>query len=347
MKTENYLIASSSEEESQSLTEGLKRLEDTCRNCHPLTPLECTTECSIWKIRNENRKLLFKMQNPGFTKDLMNTLKNKRRLQVLEMVSKGQYSIDGLQRQLKRMGYCHSRQTIAQEYVEPLMQSGLAEESQHQYRATLFGCKLNDLVKDLHGIEKALPPRSECHEETILGMLLSGPRTYEGLKGRVPGRSVPRVLRRLQEAGLVKTSEKNGYIYFFKTRRDSAKERVSTTERRLYENILIDGISAPNLAEKTKISLRRTYKYIRRLKGKKLVFSRRRPKSYSLTAEGVQFAVRLEGLRQIVEEALTTASFLVKDQETERLEQNVFKMDLKEKKDRTAPLTTMLQSKHN
>jgi predicted transcriptional regulator len=347
MKTENYLAESSSEEENESITEELKRLEDTCRNCHPLTPLECTTECNVWKVRNENRKLLLKMQNPGFTKELLNTLKNKRRLQVLEMVSKGQYSIDGLQRQLKSMGYCHSKQTIAEEYVDPLMQSGLAEESQHQYRATVFGCKLNDLVKELHGIEEALPPHSECHEETILSMLLSGPRTYDGLKDKVPGRSVPRVLKRLQKAGLAKTSEENGYVYFFKTKRDSAKERVSATERRLYENILTDGVSAPDLAEKTKISLRRTYKYIRRLKGKKLVFSRRRPKSYSLTAEGVQFTVRLEGVGKLVEEALATASFLVRDQETERLRASVLEMDLKEKKNRAVPLTTMLQGKHN
>jgi predicted transcriptional regulator len=348
MKTENYVTAPSCEEESESITERMKKLQDTCRNCHPLTPLECTTECSVWKIRNENRRLLLKMQNPGFTKELLNTLKNKRRLQVLEMISKRQYSTDELQQQLKRLGYCHSKQTIAQEYVEPLVQSGLAGEDQHLYRATLFGCKLNELVKELHGIEEALPPHSECHEETILSMLLSEPRTHQGLKDKVPGRSVPRVLKRLQKAGLAKTTGENGYVYFFKTRRDSTREEVSTTERRVYENILMEGISASSLAEKTKISLRRTYKYLRRLKGKKLVFSRRRPKSYSLTAEGVQFAMRLEGVHKLLEEALATALLIVKDQETDRLMgSSVLKIDLKEKKKRTAPLTTMVQSKHN
>ena len=347
MKTENYLAVSRNGEENKSPTEALKRLLETCRNCHPLTPLECTTECNIWKIRNENRKLLLKMQNPDFTKDLLNTLKNKRRLQALEMISKGRHSMDGLQQELKNLGYYHSKQTIAQEYVEPLVQSGLAEENQHKYRATLFGCKLNELVKDLRGIGEALPPHSECHEESILSMLLSEPKTYQDLKDEVPAKSVPRVLTRLQEAGLARTTEENGYVYFFKTRRDSTREKLSATEERIYENIPPDGVSATKLAEKTKISLRRAYKYIRRLKGKKLVFKRKKPKSYSLTAEGVQFAVRLEGVRKLVGETLATASFLVKDEETDRLMMpDVLQINLKDKKDRTVPLTTVHGSKH-
>jgi hypothetical protein len=40
----------------------------------------------------------------------------------------------------------------------------------------------------------------------------------------------------------------------------------SPTEKRVYENILPYGISARQLAEKTEISLRRTCKYLRRLK---------------------------------------------------------------------------------
>ena len=90
--------------------------------------------------------------------------------------------------------------------------------------------------------------------------------------------------------------------------------RFSPTERKVYENIPSEGIPARKLAGKTGISLRRTYKYLKRLKKKKLVFTRKKPKTYSLNAEGLQIAMLLEKIRDLVVEALATAAALVRDE---------------------------------
>ena len=51
------------------------------------------------------------------------------------------------------------------------------------------------------------------------------------------------------------------------------------TERKVYDQYY-EGISAGKLVKETGLSMRRTYKYSRGLKGKKLVFIRRTPKAY-------------------------------------------------------------------
>jgi len=51
--------------------------------------------------------------------------------------------------------------------------------------------------------------------------------------------------------------------------------------------------------------LRRTYKYVRGLKGKKLVFARKNPKNYSLSEKGERLAWLLNELDKIVEETVT------------------------------------------
>jgi predicted transcriptional regulator len=251
------------------------------------------------------------MKNPNFMIKLLNTLKNDRRLQILEIISEGCHSIARLQQELKKRGYYHSQQTIAEEYLTPLLEVGLAEEDQNRYYATVFGCRLNKLIKDFSDVENVLPPHSECYEETALGMLLDKPKTYEDLKSMIPAKSVARILNRLQKAKLVETAKENDYIFYFQTKRDSKSTKFSPTEKRVYENIPIEGISARKLAEKTSISLRRTYKYLRMLKGKKMVFKKKRPKSYALTAKGLKIAKMLKGIRNLTLETTATASHIV------------------------------------
>jgi predicted transcriptional regulator len=217
---------------------------------------------------------------------------------------------------LKNLGYYHSQQTIAGEYLTPLIEVGLVEENQNQYYTTLFGCRLKELTKNSYNIEAILPPHSECYEEMALSMLLNEPKTYKHFEGIIPIKSVARVLNRLQKAKLIETAKENHYIFYFKTKRDSNIVKLSPTERRVYENIPIDGISARKLAEKTSISLRRTYKYLRRLKGKKMVFAKKKPKSYALTAKGLQVAEMLKGIHDLAVEALETVSKIIKDEET-------------------------------
>jgi len=311
MKTEDYQTQLQETEEKRSLADTVKEWGETCKNCNPLTPITCISGCKIWKQKNELRKLYKKMKNPNFMTNLLNTLKNDRRLQILIIISEGFHSIARLQQELKKRGYYHSQQTIAEEYLTPLLEVGLAEEDQNRYYATVFGCRLNELIKGFCDVENVLPPHSECYEETALGMLLDKPKTYEDFEGMIPAKSVARVLNRLQKVKLVETAKENDYIFYFQTKRDSNTISFSPTERRIYENIPKKGIPARKLAEKTSISLRRTYKYLRRLKGKKLVFARKRPKSYALTAKGLKIAKMLRGIRNFTLETSATASHVV------------------------------------
>jgi predicted transcriptional regulator len=109
-------------------------------------------------------------------------------------------------------------------------------------------------------------------------------------------------MARLLETNLVTKNGDNNYIYYFKTKRPMEMERLSSTEKRVYEGILDEGVIGEQLAEKTGITLRRTYKYIRKLKGKKLVFKRKRPKTFGLTEEGIKIAVFLGRLCAVVKE---------------------------------------------
>jgi predicted transcriptional regulator len=290
MEIKAQLTPLEEEQEKTSIVELLKRAKETCDSCRPLTPIMCLTRCNIWKLKNELRKLHKKMKNPNFTANLLNALKNRRRLRILEILSNGRYSAVRLQQELKNLGYYHSRRTIAEEYVNPLIEVGLVERSRNKYYTTLLGCKLNGLTKDFSNIGELLPPHSECYEEKAIEALSERPKGYEELRHVIPVESLSRVLKRLQEANLIVKGSQNSYIFYFKTKRNSEQEKLSQTEKSVYANIPEEGITAKKLADKTNISLRRTYKYLRKLRGKKLAFKRRRSKTYTLTKKGIQAA---------------------------------------------------------
>ena len=319
MKTENTLRLPKGAEKGSSLAEMLRRGEDVCNRCNPLTPITCMTRCDIWKLKNEYRKLYEKMKKQDFMINLLNTLKNKRRLQILKMISKWRYSIGKLQKELKELGYYHSQKTITEEYINPLIEVGLADEIQSQYYATKFGSKINELIEDFHDFPNVFPPHSECYEEITLNLLLIEPKTFEDLKDVIPAKSVARVLGRLQSTELIETTKEKDYIFYFRTKRDPKKAKFSPTERRVYESIPIEGASARKLAESIRISLRRTYKYLRKLKGKKMIFTRKVPKCYTLTAKGAQLSIMLREIHDLVTEIIEATAQLVTDKKTQEL----------------------------
>jgi DNA-binding HxlR family transcriptional regulator/predicted transcriptional regulator len=286
---------------NRDLAEMLRTLDAECGNCAPLSPLKCITRCNVWKLKNELRRLRETMDNPNFIKDLFNVLKNGTRLHILNAIVKGSYSVSQLHQELKKAGYVHSQDTINSEYLRPLMQVGLAAEARDEYYATMFGGRLTELLEDFPEFVTVLPAHSECYEETLLSELLSGPKTFQEVQALVSPKVASRVLKRLKTSGLIETSEERDYVFFFKSKRDSKKEAFSLTERKVYDGLSEEGISAKKLAEKTGLSLRRIYKYLRGLKGKKLVFIRKTPKTYGLTGKGEKLASLLQGLQDLVE----------------------------------------------
>jgi predicted transcriptional regulator len=257
-----------------------------------------------------------KIIKPDFTENLLNTLKNQRRLQIMDIISKQSYAISKVQEKMSALGYKHSQQTMIEEYIAPLIEAGLIAQRQNPYSLTLFGCRVNGLVKDFPDLEGILPPHSECYEERALDSLFEKPRTYEDMGKVIPVKSVGRVLGRLQKSALVQTSKEKNYIFFFRTRRNAFLEKLSPTEGRVFQSIPDEGIYAGKLSNVSGISLRRTYKYVRKLKGKKLVFERRKPLTYSLTDRGVKVASMLKNLRNLIAETQEATKRFLKDKGT-------------------------------
>jgi predicted transcriptional regulator len=311
MKMEDAPTTLRNAEKNHDLTKMLRTLDEECRKCAPLTPIECITRCNVWKLKNELRRLRETMDAPNFIKDLFNVLKNNTRLHILKAIVKGHYSVSKLQEELKKEGRLHSMDTINQEYLRPLLEVGLAAEAQDQYYATTFGGRLTELMESFPEFADILPAHSECYEETLLEALLSGPKTFEDVKAFQSPKIASRILKRLKTADLIETPVERDYVFFFKSKRDSSKESVSATERRVYDKISEEGISAKKLAEKTGISMRRTYKCLRRLKGKKLVFTRKTPKAYGLTDKGKRLASLLHELHNLVEETWNSSEQII------------------------------------
>jgi DNA-binding HxlR family transcriptional regulator len=298
-------------ENNRDLTGMLRSLDAECRNCAPITPLQCITRCQVYKLKNELRKLRETMDNPNYIKELFNVLKNETRLHILNAIVNGRYSVSQLQQELKKTGHSHSQDTINEEYLRPLMAVGLATEARDEYYATTFGGRLTELLGNFPEFVEMLPAHSECYEETLLRALLSGPKTFEGIETLISPKIASRILKRLRSVGLIQTPMGRDYIFFFKSKRDSNKESFTTTERKIYDTIPNEGISAGKLSKETGLSMRRTYKYLRGLKGKKLVFIRRTPKVYGLTCKGEMLASVLQELQQIVEETWSSSEQVI------------------------------------
>jgi len=297
--------------ENRDLASMLKTLDAECRNCAPTSPLECITRCQVYKLKNELRKLRETMDNPNYIKELFNVLKNETRLHVLKAIVNGRYSVNQLQQELKKTGHSHSQDTINEEYLQPLLAVGLATESRDEYYATTFGGRLTNLLGAFPEFAEMLPAHSECYEETLLRALLSGPKTFDEIESLISSKIASRILKRLRSVGLIETPEDRDYIFFFKSKRDSCKEVFTETERKIYDTLPNEGISAGKLAKESGLSMRRTYKYLRGLKGKKLVFIRRTPKAYGLTCKGEMLATVLAELQQIVDETWTSSQQII------------------------------------
>lgn len=297
--------------ENRDLASMIRTLDAECRNCAPTSALECITGCQVYKLKNELRKLSEAMDNPNYIKELFNVLKNETRLHILKAICHCRYSVSQLQQELRKTGHSHSQETINEEYLQPLMSVGLAAESRDEYYATTFGGRLTNTLVAFPEFAEMLPAHSECYEETLLRALLTGPKTFEEIEALVSSKIASRILKRLRSVGLIESPEERDYIFFFKSKRDPKKETFAETERKVYNSLPPEGISAGKLAKETDLSMRRIYKYLRGLKGKKLVFIRKTPKAYGLTCKGEMLASVLQELQQIVEETWSSSQQVI------------------------------------
>jgi len=245
----------------------IKSLEAECKNCSPISPLQCIDRCQTYKLKNELRTLWKALASPTFIKELLNVLKNETRLLILQAIVNGRFTVGQLQQKLKVAGQSHSQSTISEEYLHPLIGVGLVAQSREEYYGTAFGLRLTQLLSSFQELARKLPAHSECYEETLLQALLAGPKTFEDIEPLILQKNVSRVLKRLISAKLITTPKGRDYIFFFKSKRDPGKEAFNKTERKIYDTLSSEGISAAKLAKETGLSTRITYKYLRCLKG--------------------------------------------------------------------------------
>jgi predicted transcriptional regulator len=256
----------------------------------------------VYKLKNELRILRKNLDNPEYIIELFNVLKNGTRLYILKELVNSRYTLSQIQFELKKDGYCHSQSSISKEFLRPLTSLGLVCESQDEYNLTLFGNRLTKLLGCLPEFVLMLPISSKCYEEIVLQHLLSGSKTFESIESVILLRNVSRTIKRLRSTGLIKTSVDREYVFFFKTKRESNKESLTVAEQKIYDAITHKGISAGKLAIQTMSSTRVIYRCIKHLKGKKLVFQRRTPKTYDLTEKGRKLATALNDLQNTVED---------------------------------------------
>jgi DNA-binding HxlR family transcriptional regulator len=299
----SILLPFSKTDSNRNLFGTLKSLDAMCKNCNPTSPLECISKCPAYKLKNELRTLREALSNPDYMKNLLNSLKNNTRLNILQLIVNGRYSVTKLNKELKKTGPAINQDILREEYLHSLIAVGLANEAREEYYATLFGGRLSEMLGCFSEFAEKLPAHSECYEETILLHLLSGPKTFEEIESVVPPKIISRTLKRLRLSGLITTPEERDYIFFFRSKRDPTIEILAVTEHKIYEAIANDGSPAGKLAKDTGLSQVIIYKYLRHLRGKKLVFTRRMPKVYSLTCDGEKLAVILQKLQQVVEDA--------------------------------------------
>lgn len=307
------ILKSPKNQNNRDLTVLLSSLDVECRNCTPITPFECIKRCQVYKIKNELRQSRKIMNDPNYIKKLFNTLKNETRIHILKAIANGRCSISQLQQELNKDNHKPSQDTLSKEYLNPLMAVALATRTRDEYCATNFGGRLLQLLGPFSEFAKKLPAHSECYEEALLQSLLSGPRTFKDIESLIPPKIASRILNRLRVAGLVQTSDKRDYIFFFKSKRDPRKETFASNEQKIYDLIPDKGISAGKLSKETSLSIRRTYMSLRGLKGKKLIFIRKTPRAYNLTIEGRKLALMLQELQKIVGDTLKSSEKVIQD----------------------------------
>lgn len=304
-------ISSPKPENSQTLSGILKSLDAQCNNCAPTTPLECISRCQVYKLKNELRSLRETMKNPDYIKELFNVLKNETRFNILQAIVNGGYAIGPLHQMLKKPGDNYSQQNLIEEHLIPLIRAGLVTEKRDEYCTTMFGGRLTELLKNFSEYVQMLPAHSECHEETVLQTLLLGPKKFEEIEALIPPKSTSRTLKRLRLTGLIETPIERDYVFFFKTIRDPNKETFTVSERKVYDALVTKGSSVGKLAKDSGLSPRRTYKCLKVLKGKKLIFLRKTPKLYSLTCKGEMLAWLLQEIQHVVEDTWMSSKQIV------------------------------------
>lgn len=271
-----------------SFQQTLLMMEEKCKECSIITPMMCMEQCETWRVKKELRETMQKLSKENHWAKLLNSLKNRRRLIILNLLRRRPISIESLQKGLKDSGFNHSQKTI-QQYLKSLFDTGLILKTNEQIGLTLYGIKIIDLINK-YRFEGQLPVNSSGDEERVLISLFESDKTRRNLKQTVNLNSLSRILKRLLKLHLIQNDSSSDRIFYFRSKRPTYMENISPTQKRICKAIPKVGISARDVSKSVGINLRRTYKYLRNLRGRKLVFRREVPHKFKLTEKGREVA---------------------------------------------------------
>jgi predicted transcriptional regulator len=282
-----------------SLQQTLQMMEERCKECSIITPMTCIEQCETWRVKKELHETMQKLSKENHWTQLLNSLKNRRRLTILNLLKRRPISLKNLQKGLKNSGFNHSQKTI-QQYLKSLFDTGLIMKANEKISLTLYGTKITDLINK-YRFEGQLPVNSNGDEERMLISLFESDKTRHNLKQIVNSNSVSRILKRLLKLHLIQNNSSSDRIFYFRSKRPTYLENISPTQKRICKAIPKVGISTRDLSKSVGINLRRTYKYLRNLRGRKLVFRREVPHTFKLTTKGRELAKFLIEISQIEE----------------------------------------------
>jgi len=282
---------------AESLVDTLRRAEGYCRDCKSsFSPMVCVERCDVWRVKHEILEVKRAVGESGHLRRLLNVVKNERRWKILDVLCDRSLSAKELQRTLRESGFHHSRRTIVEAYVKPMIRVGLIVEDGVRFRVTFYGRKVHEILVEL-GSLGLLPVHSCCYEEVVLKELAK-PKTFNELAERVPQKSLSRVLMRLRARGLLIKSPRRDYVFYHRVK-GRPRVRLSPTEKRVFDMIPHVGIPVRQLSNVVGINLRRTYKYLRRLREKKLVFALKVRRTYELTVQGREIVNILDEIEKL------------------------------------------------
>jgi len=282
--------------EVESLADALQKAESYCKDCKASSPMVCVERCDVWRVKHEILEIRRVVGESNHVQQLLNVLKNKRRWKTLDALCEHSHSLKELQRDLRESGFNHSRQTIVEAYLKPMIKVGLVREDGVKFKVTFYGRKIHDTLTGRNSLS-LLPVHSCCYEEVVLKELTK-PKTFNELAARVPQKSLSRILMRLRARGLLVKSPRRDYVFYHRVK-DRPRIRLSPTEERVFDAIPQAGIPVRQLSRLVGINLRRTFKYLRRLREKKLVFALKVPRTYELTVQGREIVNLLNDMEKL------------------------------------------------
>lgn len=231
---------------------------------------------------------LFSEEKKNETVKAFNAVKNRRRIALLQLLAQRNHSLPELQHGMREHGYDHSQTTILG-YLNPLLETGLVESAVGGYSLTSRGRLVREALTRSSG-ENPLPENSNCDEEYLLLALGTGNDNYEKVFGPTPAGDFSRTVRRLESFGFVRRDKPASRAVYRRVHVEP-KGEPSGAEQRIYGLIPDQGVTVQELSQRAAVSVRRTFKYLRTLREKGIVYAEKPTPKLALTDKGKEYAV--------------------------------------------------------